>query len=138
MWDDGEGEFVECSCYTQARRHPEVLGTVGSSVLPVQITVPALLAGMGTFLAMVFGWMIGVWGWLFPTPFTAVLCVVAPIAVGWLAQVTKVEGRNPLTAAAAWARYGLRSRRGVVAGRPVRHRRRCRLVGRVRVSGGVR
>ena len=63
---DGETEFVDCSCYTQARRHPEVLGTVGSSVLPVQITAPALLAGVGTFLAMVFGWVLGVWGWLLP------------------------------------------------------------------------
>jgi hypothetical protein len=135
---DGEAEFVDCSCYTQARRHPEVLGTVGSSVLPVQITAPALLAGVGTFLAMVFGWVLGVWGWLFPTPFAAALCVVAPLAVGWCAQVTKVEGRSPLVAAASWIRYGLRSRGGVVAGRPLRHRRRCRLVDRVPVSGGVR
>jgi len=135
---DRESEFVECSCYTQARRHPEVLGTVGSSVLPVQITAPALLAGVGTFLAMVFGWVLGVWGWLLPTPFAAALCVVAPIAMAWFAQVTKIEGRSPLVAAAAWVRYGLRSRRGIVAGRPMRHRRPCRLVDRVRVSGGSR
>jgi hypothetical protein len=66
------------------------------------------------------------------------LCVVAPIAMALFAQVSKIEGRSPLVAAAAWVRYGLRSRRGIVSGRPMRHRRPCRLADRVRVSGGSR
>ena len=45
--------FIDCACYTHGRRHPEVLGSLGATTLPFQITAPALVAFFLTGVAMV-------------------------------------------------------------------------------------
>ncbi|MEL6893788.1 MAG: hypothetical protein AAFP84_19505 [Actinomycetota bacterium] len=131
---DGDLEFVECACYTHARRHPEVLGSLGATTLPFQVTAPALVAFFVTGVVLVASWTYGGWWtWLLPTPVNAMLCVALPVVVGMVAQYVRIEGRSPWSGIAAFARYGTRSRHGVVNGRPAPRGRR----GRVSMRGFV-
>ena len=114
--------MVECACFTQARRHHQVLGRIGSTVLPFQVTAPALAAFSVAGALAIFGWRW--WSWILPTPFDVMIAIFAPIAIAIVAQTTKVEGRDPFRAALAFGRYGIRSRRGLIAGRPPRRARR--------------
>lgn len=114
--------MVECGCFTQARRHHQVLGKIGSTVLPFQITAPALAAFSVVAALLVFGWRW--WSWILPTPFDVMIAIIAPVAIAIVAQTTKIEGRDPFRAAVAIGRYGIRSRRGLVAGKPERRPRR--------------
>ncbi len=130
---DSDGvEFVECACYTSARRHPEVLGRIGRTVLPFQVTAAALLVGVGSFVGLVWSWRW--WGQLVPTALALVVVLAVPLVLGRAAQVTAVGGRSPFRAAAGLARYMLRARGGVVAGRPVRRGARRRVHGRCRIE----
>jgi hypothetical protein len=139
MNDSGEElDVIGCASYTHGRRHPEVLGSLGMTRLPFQVTGPALVAGAGVGVVMVFGWMMGGWWtWLLPTSVNAVLCVVVPIVVGVASQMLRIDGRNPLVGCVAFARYGLRSRHGVVAGRPAPRARSFRMSCRGFVCGTV-
>jgi hypothetical protein len=118
MVDPVLNPVVECHSFTMARRHPEVVGKIGRTVLPFQLTAPALLSGTVVFAVLVLWWR------SFPWPFgpilTAVVMVVGPCVAGRAAQVHQVGGRSPLGAAGGVVRYVCRSRTGVVAGRPVR------------------
>lgn len=123
-----EIEYIDCACYTHGRRHPEVLGSLGATQLPFQITSQWLAAFAVTGAVMVVSWIKGGWWtWLLPTPLNAMLCVIVPIAMGVVAQYVRIDGRSPLTGGLAFARYGLRSRRGMVAGRPTPRRRTYRM-----------
>jgi hypothetical protein len=134
-----ELDAIACASYTHARRHPEVLGSLGMTTLPFQVTAPALVAASVVGALMVLTWIKGGWWtWLLPTPLNAVLCVAVPIGVGVAAQMLRIDGRNPLIGGVAFARYGLRSRAGVVAGRPTPRRRRHRMSCRGFVCGRVR
>ena len=134
---DDEITFIDCACYTHGRRHPEVLGSLGATTLPFQITAPALMAFFLTGALMVGTWMNGgLWTWLLPTPVNAMLCVVVPVVLGAVAQYARIDGRSPMIGALAFARYGLRTRHGVVAGRPAPRPRRRRLSTRGFVCGG--
>lgn len=129
-------EFVECACYTAGRRHPEVLGSLGATVLPFQITAPALGTFFAVGAALVLGWINGgLWTWLLPTWLNAVICVVAPIVAGISAQYLRVDGRNPIVGGWAFARYVIRPRHGVVAGRPTPRPRSATMRGRAFVAG---
>lgn len=130
--------FIDCACYTHGRRHPEVLGSLGATTLPFQITAPALVAFFLTGVAMVGTWVNGGWWtWLLPTPFNAILCVIVPIVMGAVAQYARIDGRSPLVGGLAFARYGLRTRHGVVAGRPAPRPRRRRMTTRGFACGGT-
>ncbi len=99
-----EIEFIDCACYTHGRRHPEVLGSLGLTQLPFQVTGQSLVAFAVTGAVMVLSWVKGGWWtWLLPTPLNAMLCVVVPVTVGVVAQYVRIDGRNPLV---GWA--GLR------------------------------
>lgn len=127
-------ELIDCACYTQARRHPEVLGRVGRTVLPFQLTAAGLISGVGSFVVLVWSW--AVWAWLLPSPIPVLVVLGVPTVLGRLAQVSMIEGRSPFQAAAGVLRYGFRARAGVVAGRPVRRGARQRVDGRLYVRGG--
>lgn len=130
-------EFVDCACYTAGRRHPEVLGSLGATTLPFQVTAPALMSFFVVGAVMVFGWINGgLWTWLLPTWLNAVLCVVVPVAAGIASQYLRVDGRNPIVGGFAFARYLVRPRHGVVVGRSSPRPRRRRMVGRGFVCGG--
>ena len=104
---------VECGCFTRARRHHQVLGRIGETVLPF-----AVVAGLG-----VFGWRW--WSWLLPMPFDVMAVLCAPVLVAVVAQTTRVEGRDPFRAGLAALRYLGRPRGGLVGGRrSPRHLRR--------------
>lgn len=134
-----EIDFIDCACYTHGRRHPEVLGSLGVTRLPFQITSQSLVAFAVTGAVMVLSWVKGGWWtWLLPTPMNAMLCVIVPIAMGVVAQYVRIDGRSPLVGGVAFARYGFRSRRGVVDGRPTPRRRTHRLSARGFVCGRVR
>ncbi|MGB3735012.1 MAG: hypothetical protein WA964_08660 [Ilumatobacter sp.] len=134
-----EIEFIDCACYTHGRRHPEVLGSLGLTQLPFQVTSQSLVAFAVTGAVMVLSWVKGGWWtWLLPTPLNTVLCVVVPVMVGVVAQYVRIDGRNPLAGGLAFARYGFRSRRGVVDGRPTPRRRIHRLSARGFGCGRVR
>ena len=133
--DAGETVAIECACYTHARRHPEVVGRLGRSVLPFQLTGGALVAGVGSFVGLVWLWWQG-W-WFLPPAISLVVVLVVPCLLARAAQVTSVGGRSPWLAATGAGRYVLRSRTGVVNGRAARSRgRRRRVHGRCLFGGG--
>ena len=126
--EDETESFIDCACYTHGRRHPEVLGSLGATKLPFQVTSQSLAAFAITGAVLVFTWINGgLWTWLLPTPLNAVLCVVLPFAVGIVATYVRIDGRSPVSGGLAFARYSIRSRRGVVAGRPTPRRRTYRM-----------
>jgi hypothetical protein len=127
---DVADELIDCACYTSARRHPEVLGRIGRTVLPFQLTAPALAVGVGSFVALLWSWSAW-WNAIVPGVLAVMVVLGLPIALGRLAMVTSLGGRNPFLAALGVVRYILRARAGVVAGRPVRRGRRRRMSGRV-------
>ncbi len=134
-----EIEYVDCACYTHGRRHPEVLGSLGMTLLPFQVTGPALAAFFVTGVVMVGTWVKGGWWtWVLPTPMNALLCVIVPVTAGVVSQYIRVDGRNPLVGGLAFARYGLRTRHGVVAGRPTPRPRTHRMSARGFVCGRLR
>lgn len=134
-----EDEYVDCACYTHGRRHPEVLGSLGATQLPFQITSQSLAAFAITGAVMVFSWIKGGWWtWLLPTPMNAMLCVIVPVAMGVIAQNVRIDGRGPVAGGLAFARYSIRSRRGVVDGRPTPRRRTYRMSARAFVCGSQR
>jgi len=126
-------DYIECACYTQARRHPEVIGRIGRTVLPFQLTAPSLAVGLGSFLALLFTWRF--WTIIVPSPFSVIVVIAAPLVLGRLAQVTRLEGRSPFKAAGGALRFACRTRDGVVAGRTVRRGRRGVLAGRIPMIG---
>lgn len=137
MSTDDEITFIDCACYTHGRRHPEVLGSLGATTLPFQITAPALMVFFLAGALMVGTWVYGgLWTWLLPTPLNAMLCVIVPVVLGAVAQYARIDGRSPLIGALAFARYGLRTRHGVVAGRPAPRPRRRRMSTHGFVCGG--
>ena len=115
---------MECACYTSARRHHQVIGRIGSTVLPFQITAPALATLTASAVVLVVTW--GLWAWMLPSAFAVVIALGVPCGLAVLAQTTRIEGRDPFRAGAALARYAARPRRGLVGGRPEPrpHRRR--------------
>ena len=120
----GESAVVECGCFTRARRHHQVLGRIGGTVLPFQVTAPSLVAFSVVAGLGVFGWRW--WSWLLPTPFDVMAVLCAPVLVAVVAQTTRVEGRDPFRAGLAALRYLGRPRGGLVAGRRApRHLRRA-------------
>ena len=127
-------ELIDCACFTSARRHPEVLGRLGRTVLPFQVTAAAMAVGVGSFMGLLFTW---VWWWHAVVPgVTAVLIILTvPPGLGRLAMVTSLGGRNPFLAAGGVLRYAFRCRAGIVAGRPARRRARRRIGGRVVMEG---
>lgn len=136
---DEDLEYVDCACYTGGRRHPEVMGSLGATRLPFQITAQSLGAFAVTGAALVLTWINGgVWTWLLPTPLNAALCAVLPLMMGVLATYVRVDGRNPISGGLAFVRYGVRSRQGVVAGRSTPRRRTYRMSARGLVAGGGR
>ena len=137
--DDDDVEFVDCACYTHGRRHPEVLGSLGATQLPFQITSQSLVAFATVGAALVLTWINGgLWTWLLPTPMNAALCVILPVVAALAATYVRIDGRNPVSGGVAFARYGVRSRRGVVAGRPAPRRRTYRISARGFVVAGKR
>ena len=127
---DGDVDLIGCACYTAARRHPEVLGRIGRTVLPFQLTAPALVSGVGTFIALLWSWSAW-WHPLVPGLVAAMIVIGVPVALGRLAMVTSLGGRSPFLTALGVLRYGFRARAGVVAGRPLCRGHRRRLNGRV-------
>lgn len=127
---DVDVELIDCACYTAARRHPEVLGRIGRTVLPFQLTGPALMLGVGSFVVLLWSWAQW-WGRAVPLLLAVIVIVAVPLALGRLAMVTSLGGRNPFLTALGVLRYLFRCRGGVVAGRPVRRRARRRITGRV-------
>lgn len=136
---DDDVEFVDCACYTNGRRHPEVLGSLGATQLPFQITSQSLAAFAITGTVLVLTWINGgLWTWLLPTPINAALCAILPCVAALAATYVRIDGRNPVSGSLAFARYGVRSRRGVVAGRPAPRRRTYRMSARGFVAGRQR
>ena len=131
---DVDVELIDCACYTSARRHPEVLGRIGRTVLPFQLTAPALFTGVGCFVLLLWSWA-ALWNRLVPGVVAVLIVLGVPIALGRLAMVTSLGGRNPFLTAAAVLRYLLRCRAGLVAGRRFRPAWRRRVTGRVVVEG---
>lgn len=131
-----EIDFIDCACYTKGRRHPEVLGSLGVTQLPFQITSQALAVFATVGVLLVLTWVKGGWWtWLMPTPVNAALCVVLPVVAGAAAQMLRIDGRSPVSGGLAFIRYGIRNRRGVVAGRPMPRRRTYRMSTRGLVAG---
>jgi hypothetical protein len=120
-------DVVDCACFTHARRHREVLGRVGRTVLPFQLTAHALVGGVGTFVGLLFTWRW--WAWLTTPAVAAIIVLVVPFIVGRAAQVSSFEGRSPGLCALGYVRYLFRVRAGMVAGRPVRRGTRRRVDG---------
>jgi hypothetical protein len=112
-------ELIECGCHTRARRHPSVLGRVGTTVLPFQIKAPSFVAGIATFGVLLWSWM-KVWGHFVPPVVAAIMIVALPLVAARMAAVASVGGRNPFLTALGVVRYALRCRQGVVDGRPYR------------------
>jgi hypothetical protein len=127
-------ELIDCACYTTARRHPEVLGRLGRTVLPFQLTAAALVSGVLTFIVLLWSWATW-WNPLVPGVMALLVVVGVPLAVGRLAMVTSLGGRSPFLAATGVLRYVFRCRSGVVGGRPMRRATTRRLTGRVIVAG---
>jgi hypothetical protein len=131
---DVDVELIDCACYTTARRHPEVLGRIGRTVLPFQLTAPALVSGVLTFIVLLLSWA-SWWNRLVPGVVALMVVVGVPVALGRLAMVTSLGGRNPFLAAGGVLRYLFGCRGGLIAGRPMRRASRRRLTGRVIVGG---
>ena len=112
-------ESIDCVCHTRARRHPSVLGRLGSNVLPFQIKAPSFVAGIGTFAVLLVSWMY-VWGRIVPPVLAFVIIVVLPLVAARAAAIATVGGRNPFLTAIGVGRYLFRCRQGIVNGRPYR------------------
>lgn len=128
-------EVIDCACYTTARRHPEVLGRIGKTVLPFQVTGAALTVGVGSFVVLLMSWYY-LWGRVVPGPLALVAIMVVPVVAGRAAMITAVGGRNPFLAAAGLCRYVLRSRSGVVNGRALHRGRVWRVAGSTMFESG--
>ena len=111
--------LIDCGCYTSARRHPEVLGRIGRTVLPFQLTASALAVGVGSFVTLLWSWSAW-WHALVPSVAAILVVVGVPLVLGRLAMVTSLGGRNPFLTALGVGRYLFRCRAGVVRGRAVR------------------
>ena len=130
---DVDVDLIDCACYTSARRHPEVLGRIGRTVLPFQLTAPALVTGVAAFLVLLWSWSVW-WNPLLPGLAAAMIVLGLPLALGRLAMVTSLGGRSPFLTALGVVRYLFRCRGGLVAGRPVRRACRRRVSGRMVVE----
>jgi hypothetical protein len=112
-------ELIECGCHTRARRHPSVLGRVGTTVLPFQIKAPSFVAGVGTFGVVLWSWM-KVWGHFVPPVLAFIIIIGVPLVAARAAAIASVGGRNPFLTVLGVVRYVFRCRQGVVDGRPYR------------------
>ena len=112
-------DMIDCGCHTRARRHPSVLGRVGTTVLPFQIKAPSFVAGVGTFTVLLWSWM-KVWGHVVSPVVAFIIIFAVPLVAARAAAIASVEGRNPFLTALGAGRYVFRSRQGVVDGRPYR------------------
>lgn len=109
---------IECRSYTRARRHPKVLGRIGDTVLPFTVTMPQLLVG-GIVLSVVLATR-AVWSPILPG---ALVVPSTTIGSALATRYVRVEGRNPLYAAAGYLLLWLAAANGVSAGRAVPRRR---------------
>jgi len=109
---------IECRSYTRARRHPKVLGRIGDTVLPFTVTMPQLLVG-GIVLSVLLATR-PVWSPILPG---ALVVPCATIGSALATRYVRVEGRNPLYAAAGYLSLWLAATNGVSAGRAVPRRR---------------
>jgi hypothetical protein len=112
-------DVIDCGCHTRARRHPSVLGRVGTTVLPFQIKAPSFVAGIATFGVLLWSWM-KVWGHFVPPVVAFIIIVAVPLVAARAAAIASVGGRNPFLTALGVGRYVFRCRHGVVDGRPYR------------------
>ena len=131
---DVDLDLIDCACYTSARRHPEVLGRIGRTVLPFQLTAPALVTGVVDVPRCCCGHGRRGGTRCCPALPAAMIVLGVPLALGRLAMVTSLGGRSPFLTALGVVRYLFRCRSGLVAGRPVRRPPRRRLRGRMVVE----
>lgn len=111
--------------YTEARRHPWVLGKLGDWTVwfgpytPAQLVV---LGGGAFILIKTYAW----WSWAGPVPVALWLVSV------WAVRGAQIAGQNPFTALAGILVLLARHPAGLVGGRIARDRRpshlRCRFV----------
>ena|GEM_PF-2249936 len=120
----GSGGVV-FSSYTQALRHPVIIGRVAGWSLPWAMSATQLGAVAATSLLLVTGRP--VWAHLGGVGNLTVFCVTV-VGVGWGVRRWRVEGRSPLRVAASMVtvvsspgcRFGVRNGSAAVAPRPVR------------------
>ncbi|MBW8707383.1 hypothetical protein MBT84_47890 [Streptomyces sp. MBT84] len=114
--------------YTNARRHPWVLGKVADWKIPLGPYTPAQIAvavGGGFVLVKTIGW----WSWMGPVPIVAWLLAI------WAVRRPKIRGRAPLQAALGWMMLGWQPRGGRIGGRAARDRTPRPLFGSFTVEG---
>jgi hypothetical protein len=109
---------IVCACYTHARRHPMVLGSIGGWSPPFQLTMTQLAVLLASALAINKTWHL--WGPLFPPIVSVMVAVAGPALAAWAARRVKVEGRSPIRAALGWLGLVCAPRDGAVDGRPAR------------------
>jgi hypothetical protein len=132
--DGGAGSepMVLCRCYTRARRHPKVVGSVQGHPLPFGLILWTVQVGVlvASFVALM--WTRGFWGQAVPgAPGQLAVLMVVPAGLTWTVRYARMEGRSPVQMLVGAAAYGQRRAAGVqVAGRAVRDRRRSALRGR--------
>ena len=134
--DEDESPIV-CRCYTKARRHPKVIGTVQGHKLPFGLILWTAQLGVivASFCAVM--WTRGLWGQvIIAGPAQLVMVLGIPIGLGCAVRYARLEGRTPVQMIAGVGAYlGRRSRGVVVGGRSIRDgRRRAVLGGRIYVE----
>ncbi len=129
---EGSEALVLCRCYTKARRHPKVVGSVQGHALPFGLILWTIQVAVlvGAFVSMM--WTRSVWGQVVPGGIGQLVVLVAvPAALTWAVRFARMEGRSPLYMLLGAAGYARRRLAGVhVAGRAVRDRQRSVVRGR--------
>ncbi|OEJ30000.1 hypothetical protein [Streptomyces subrutilus] len=115
--------------YTNARRHPWVLGKLADWVIWFGPYTPAQLVvlGGGAFtLIKTYDW----WSWAGPVP------IALWVGAVWAVRGAQIAGQNPFTAAAGMFVLLLRHPAGRIGGRVARDRRPSHLVGQFVIQQG--
>lgn len=127
----GGEPLVLCRCYTKARRHPKVVGSVQGHALPFGLILWTIQVAVlvGSFVGLM--WTRGLWGSAVPGGLgqLAVL-VILPAGLTWAVRFARMEGRSPLQMLVGVAAYARRRASGVqIAGRAVRDQQRSAVRG---------
>jgi len=113
-----ERPAITCAAYTQARRHPHVVGVIGGKVMPWPSTNTQLGAFIGVALFLLK--TPPMWGAILPIPLQLIFIIAAPCLAWWGVRYWHPDDRSPARYAAGIAVYAMRSKQGKVDGKALR------------------